>query len=164
MANYENNPSKRTSLTQRNEEKFNYQTARRLQEMHLLEIAMAEMQGMCMWFPGQCSAKLSANEENPDTVSTGGAKFMIYFDEDKRQNDARLVAKTTEDRPINLETDLINFVAELQAKVRDYLQVPDLLLATTHKRNGTIFRGHPRFRADVGNASRPTNRRPLGIV
>ena len=38
---------------------------------------------------------------------------MIYFDEDKRQNDARLAAKTTEDRPINLETDLINFVAEL---------------------------------------------------
>ena len=67
----------------------------------------------------------------------------------KWQNHARLVAKTTEDRPINLETDLINFVAELQAKVRDYLQVPDLLLATTHKRNGTIFRGHPRFRGNV---------------
>ena len=45
-----------------------------------------EMQGMYMWFPGQCSAKLSANEENPDTVSTGGAKFKMHFDEDRRQN------------------------------------------------------------------------------
>ena len=83
-------PTKKAAMpTQRNEEKFNHQTARRLQEMHLLEIAMAEMQGMHMWFPGQCSAKLSANEENPDTASTGGAKFMMHFDEDMNSQSSK---------------------------------------------------------------------------
>ena len=83
-------PTKKAAMpTQRNEEKFNHQTARRLQEMRLLEIAMAERQGMHMWFPGQCSAKLSANEENPDTASTGGAKFMMHFDEDMNSQSSK---------------------------------------------------------------------------
>ena len=33
--------------------------------------------------------------------------------------------------------------------MRDYLPERQLLLHTTHKRNGTIFRGHPRFRGNV---------------
>ena len=45
-------PAKKAAmLTQRIEEKFNYQTAQRLQETHLLELALAEIQGKCMWFP-----------------------------------------------------------------------------------------------------------------
>ena len=45
-------PTKKAAmLTQRIEEKFNYQTAQRLQETHLLELALAEIQGKCMWFP-----------------------------------------------------------------------------------------------------------------
>ena len=50
---------------------------------------------------------------------------------------------------MNLEADLINFVADLQGKVRDCLPERQPLLQTSHKRNGTIFRGHPCFRGNV---------------
>ena len=53
------------------------------------------------------------------------------------------------DDPTNLEADLINFVADLQGKVRDHLPERQLLLQTSHKRNGTMFRGHPCFRGNV---------------
>ena len=42
------------------------------------------------------------------------------------------------DDPTNLEADLINFVADLQGKVRDYLPERQLLLQTSHKRKHSI--------------------------
>ena len=143
-------PAKKAAmLAQRIEEKFNYQTAQRLQEMHVLELALAEIEGKCMWFSGCCSDEFPAITNNSDKQSTGGAKFKVYYDTDSQENRAKLMSSIAGDDPINLEADLINFVADLQGKVRDCLPERQPLLQTSHKRNGTIFRGHPCFRGNV---------------
>ena len=118
-------------LTQRIEEKFNYQTAQRLQETHVLELALAEIEGKCMWFSGCCSDEFPAITNNSDKQSTGGAKFKVYYDTDSQENRAKLMSSIAGDDPINLEADLINFVADLQGKVRDYLPERELLLQTS---------------------------------
>ena len=67
-------------LTQRIEEKFNYQTAQRLQEMHVLELALAEIEGEHVWFSGHCSDEFPVIANNSDKQSAGGAKFKVCCD------------------------------------------------------------------------------------
>ena len=67
-------PTKKAAmLTQRIEEKFNYQTAQRLQETHVLELALAEIEGECMWFSGCCS------DEFPVITSMDASRMRISF-------------------------------------------------------------------------------------
>ena len=71
-------PAKKAAmLAQRIEEKFICQTAQRLQEMHLLELALAEIQGKCMWFPECFLGDFTVITNNSETQSTGGAKFKV---------------------------------------------------------------------------------------
>ena len=65
-----------------------------------------------MWFPEHICDDFTVITNNSEKQSTGGAKFKVYYDTDSQENRAKLVGSIEEDNPINLEADLINFVAE----------------------------------------------------
>ena len=60
-------------------------TATRLGEVHLLELAEAELAGKCVWNYGQQPEFAEKQEGSTREVPIGGAKILVYFDADVEQ-------------------------------------------------------------------------------
>ena len=135
-------------LTQKNEETFDRQTAIRLEEVHLIEMAMLELEGKAMFNYGKHEAQATHKQPPaPINLPVGGAKLHVTYDNVTQQNVISLETRTPDDGDTHLETDLVNFVAELQDAVQDHL--PSVPLRTLHKRQGLIFRGQNKYRGQV---------------
>ena len=134
-------------LTQRNEATFEKQTAERLDEMHLIELAEQEIAGKHLWDYGEKSNDTSTNSKKDVEDTVGGGKFYISFDTINDKYLVKLVSSSCDETDEKLELDLIKYVFNLQEAVQLYINtVP---LQTLYKRQGQIFRGHNKFRGDV---------------
>ena len=72
-------------LTQKNVNTFDKQTAVRLEEVHLLQLAEQEMLGNNLWEHG-CHTKTSSNlDEISCNQRLTGSKLQIYFDSKTNQ-------------------------------------------------------------------------------
>lgn len=135
-------------LTQKNEDTFDYQTAKRLQELDLIDLSQAEMDGKVPWDYYQTEDRdtpMPNNEQIPPC--TGGAVFECYYDEDNNPS-FELKSRIKEKGKVVLEQPLVEFVLDLQDAVSEHIK--HVLLRTEHKRNGdTIFRAHSYYRGGV---------------
>ena len=135
-------------LTQKNIPVFKKQTAVRLDEFHLVDLAICELEGRNHWEyfcldqergPLEpCQAP--QNNEVPDTT---GTSITVFFNEDAgetcwkfRKNKARA----------RWDGQLVDFLYELQKKTAQTAGIEDLNIRTEHKRAGEIFRGHPDYK------------------
>ena len=137
-------------LTQKNETTFDLQTAIRLEEVHLLDMAMQEIAGRPVHNYGYHDPPPPPKKPPPrDNVPIGGAEFTIKFDDETQKNVIVLTSRSKDDADGDamVETELVAFVADLQNAVQEYL--PSVPLRTTHKRQGQIFRGQNRYRGLV---------------
>ena len=127
-------------LTQRSYDTFDYQTAQRLDEIHLLDLAQEELDGRPLWeYPeGYIHDVQMDPPVSPPAI--GGAVLKCYHDPQRGLNVAQMARKIKgKVASQRLEQDLIDFVVDLQDKVKDYMdEVP---LYSSHKREGQIFRG-----------------------
>jgi hypothetical protein len=134
-------------LTQKNEETFDRQTAIRLEEIHLLDMAKAEFEGKPVFNYGRQKPKpVVETEASNDKMTIGGAKLTVFKDEESGYI-VTTDKKGDEEKELKLETTLLEYVSELQDVVIQY--IPTLHLRTTHKRKGQIFRGQGTFRNKV---------------
>ena len=133
-------------LTQKKQEVFDYQVSCRTEEMQLLAYAEEEMQGRPLWeyWDGHKHAAAVTELADPE-ASTGGATFLVHFDEEVGNHN--LVSKIRINNPNGLvvESEFVNFVAELQYKVGDL----PVEVRTHHKRGGELFRAHMNYRGSV---------------
>jgi hypothetical protein len=127
-------------LTQKCEETFDKQTSERLEEVHLLSMARAEMNGRPLWdypygydFPPQ-------EEKKQLEPHLGGAKFHCLYDKRLRTNTAHLLTEYKGNMELKLEDALIDFVVKLQDAVQAFTN--SVYLRTFHRRADQIFRGH----------------------
>jgi hypothetical protein len=135
-------------LTQKNEETFDRQTAIRLEELHLLDMAMLELAGRPMFNYGKhCPKPEPKDPPSSEDVDIGGPALTVSVDPDTQELVVTTSNKTPDDGESNLETDLVTFVADLQNAVQQYL--PKVPLRTIHKRKGQIFHGQNKFRGKV---------------
>ena len=136
-------------LTQRNETTFDFQTCTRLDEFHLIELALAELfDGAVMWNYFNKVADLDEDksifDEEDNIPTTGGSQIRVAKN-DKDDDVVYFMGVGKESKiPCELEwnKDLLLFLFELQSK----LHINQLDIRVEHKRNGTIFRGHPNYR------------------
>ena len=127
-------------LTQKCEETFDKQTSERLEEVHLLSLAMAEIDGRPLWdYPLGFDFRPKEAKKIAEP-SLGGAKFHCFFDQRQRKNVTKLLTTIKTDMDLHLENDLVDFVVQLQNAVQQFEHT--VLLRTNHSRNGQIFRGH----------------------
>ena len=134
-------------LTQKNAETFDQQTATRLEEVHLLELAEEELAGNCLWNYGQHPNIPDKEGPNLKKARIGGSKILVYYDD---QSDEYLAADTSRSKSkkaMTLEKALIDFVADLQLKVSQYL--PSVPIRTEYSRDGQIFRANSQYRGHV---------------
>jgi hypothetical protein len=131
-------------LTQREIQTFEIQTCDRLDDFHVIDLAMEEIDGRPLWhyFWGW---------EHDDPVQlepknlTGGMKFVVFWDDERNETMYRILTRMKDPNGIRVNAELINFVWRVGQDLDDYLD-HELVVCCEHTRNGTIFRSHPKFR------------------
>jgi hypothetical protein len=135
-------------LTQKNEETFDRQTAIRLEEIHLLDLAMLELHVKPVFNYGKHQPQPQLKDPPPsDNLPVGGPSLTVSFDNSTQTNVITMTSRAKEDGDGKLETGLVDFLCEVQTAVQQYL--PSVPLRTVHKRQGLIFRGQNKFRGRV---------------
>ena len=145
-------PSKKASkMTQRAAATFNFQTAMRLIEFELLDLAMEEiLNGKVPWKYFRRWEKpedpLPPTDQKVATeTTTGDARIVIYEDE---QGDTtfRIETRSEFKDKIRMNLDLMHFLRGLQDLVLPHLPTETLPIFTAHERQGQTFRSHPNYR------------------
>ena len=129
-------------LTQRDISVFEAQTAQRLVEFLLLELAMEELNGKTMF-----EHFVTKREEEPEllegkteasTSSTlGGTWISVQHDSDEED----VTWNMGNGKSASWDTDLLQHLHDLQEELG-----LNLVVRTEHRRNGEVFRGHPNYR------------------
>ena len=144
-------PSKKASkMTQRAADTFNFQTATRLIEFELLDLAMEEIEnGHVPWdYYTKEEKKRSNKKKNPvqaAEISTGEAGIQVFWDENG-ESSFQLLTRSRFRSKTTWNSQVIQFLLGLQDLVEDYIATEYLSMKTCHARNGQSFRGHPNFR------------------
>ena len=141
-------------MTQRNVVVFEQQTATRLQEFHLIHLAMAEiLLGFNMWeyfaldqergTPDSVQTGNKADQNRPKNATTGTA-IKIFQDDD--DGGAQFQLRKNPNKSASWEHSILDYLLELSQHMEESCGVDDIDIRTEHKRSGQIFRGHPNFR------------------
>jgi len=131
-------------LTQKKFETFDIQTAKRLEEMDLIGLAMEEIRGRPLWDYWQGYEHDEVMEKDPDPPRVGGAILKFFTNPQTGRNVAcngrKIKCRETK---AQIEEDLVDFMVGLQDAVSEHIDsVP---LHSYHLRNGQIFRGSHSF-------------------
>jgi hypothetical protein len=151
-------PAKQAAkLTQMAASTFQFQTATRLVEFLLVDLAMEEIEhGGKVWeyFFGysdseeeEMSGTEEENGEEGPEIKTGEARIQVYEDEEGLAS-FKLLSRSKYADNTSWNTYLVQFLVALQAKVSEHLVEDSLPIYTCHKRGDQIFRGHPNFRGN----------------
>ena len=157
-------------LTQRNESNFNMQVAIRMFEFHIIDLALHELEtgrrvsDYFDVFTDQSDGEMSVDTEasdqwtgNPDqtpdlanetqaAVLTDDARIRVFIDEETGEDAFEILSQSKHKDSTALSNDLLHFLVTLQVEIANHLPGGELEILTRHRRNGTIFRGHPNFR------------------
>lgn len=147
-------PKQASKQTQRAADTFNFQTATRLTEYDLLDLAIVEIEtGNTRWkyFYNLTEEALLAletknsDDKGPFETHTGESKIEVFADEDGAAC-FNLCSRSKFRSKTRLNTCLLAFIQELQTKVLGKDSTDSLPVWTVHCRKGQIFRGHPNYR------------------
>ena len=135
-------------LTQRNKATFDIQTAARLDETHLLDLAMEEMKGRPVWdyYRGfeHTIPIFGPKLEQPPTV--GGAQYRILEENGVYKCDT--VGQTGgKANKFMMENCFMEFVVGLKNAVAQHID--EVLVHSLHERNGQKFRSTPSYRGKL---------------
>ena len=139
---------KMAKLTQRIISEFEKQTATRLFEYLLLELATAEEDGKYIWAylgldqeRGRVNKKEAVEDTNHNV--TTGASLDVYYDPDLESIQWKYVNDSRKDQWVkHVETCLHT----IKMACLDQTGLDNVNIRTEHHRGRTIFRAHPNFR------------------
>jgi hypothetical protein len=162
-------------LTQKDPTTFEEQTCNRLDDLHVLDLALQEMQGRALWHyeagvstrEDATSAEERGAEKDNDATSVeergedqdddvaeeddnkhlGGTLFEVYRDE-TNQLLARM-AGGRKNKPSNYpykDLEFLSFVHRINGVLGQYTDEGSLYVYSEHRRHGLVFRSHPNFR------------------
>lgn len=130
-------------LTQKDIQSFEKQTLNRLQDFHVLELAMQEIDGRPLWhyFFGFDHPEVVEVEK---VTKTRGMIMEVFWDDE--ENEAAVTVKTRMKNKdgVKVDTQLVNFLWEIQQELQHL--VPEMPICSEHTREGIMFRAHPNFR------------------
>jgi hypothetical protein len=144
-------PAKQASrMTQKAHDTFNFQTATRLCEFELLDLALEEIEnGRCIWhyfdtFPPD-SASDSGDSKDASDIFTGETRISVFWD---KENECafKIHTRSTNTGRVAWDTELLGFLLDLQDLLQANGEANPLGIFTMHRRKDQIFRGHPDFR------------------
>ena len=138
-------------LTQKDCRTFDSQTATRLVEFDLLDLAIEELKGNKIWEYFERSesplppddVRLEGELEHKDKIYTKGTQIEVFEDVHTGKPAWQFVSSRAQNQAsMRWNDDLVAYLVKLQKAV---FECP-LLILTEHHRNGHIFRAHPNYR------------------
>ena len=135
-------------LTQKSKETFEIQTATRMDEMHLLELAKEEIEGRPLWnyANGHIHDDQMSNNLPPKTT-TGGAAFRFYTDQHGISVPQYAHKRKSRIPNYMVEKALTDFMVDLNDAFN--VHCGEVLLFSQHTRNGQTFRSSAQYRGKV---------------
>ena len=135
-------------LTQKKKDKFEIQTATRLEEVHLLDLAEEEMRGRPLYdyFEGHIDEAVMAEElDEPPTIDGAACQFFTGTDgKNYCQGDRKIKGRYPD---FQLETTFVDWVVGLKDAVAEH--VPQLVVHSKLTRREQIFRANVSFQGGV---------------
>ena len=134
--------------TQRNQETFDLQTANRLLEYRVVDMAMEELDGRPLWnyFDGFSHRVVP---EKPQVTCTGGSAIEVSRVPGTASSRYSwcITSRVKNKDSARWNKEVVFFLGKLQDLVIE--KVGKLKIRTQHKRNGLIFRGNPFYRRTI---------------
>jgi len=131
-------------LTQKDIKTFEKQTSNRMDDFHVLDLAMEEIDGRPLWeyFSGYYHEEKAEVE---DITKTGGM-IMNVFLENAITNEVsfKIVTRMENKDRLQFDTQFLEFVLKMQQELVHL--IPKIPICAEHSRNGIIFRAHPNYR------------------
>ena len=131
-------------LTQKDIKSFEKQTSNRMDDFHVLDLAMEEINGRPLWkyFFGYCHDDFPEVEE---IQKTGGMTFNVFVENpETNEVGVRIVTRMKDPGNLLFDTQFLNYAMKIQEDVAHV--VPKMTICAEHKRDGCIFRSHPNYR------------------
>ena len=134
-------------LTQKNLETFEEQTSNRLDDLHVLNLSLEELEGRSLadYERGYEREEVFLEEEPEEQgSSTGGMKFRVILNQESNELVAEVLTRQKKQKPWRMDQDFLAFVHSLETAIAPPNQ--HLIVFAEHTRKGQIFRAHPNFR------------------
>ena len=138
---------KAANLTQKDKRVFEEQTAKREQEVQLLDFAQCEMDGKAMFDYFKQHEQEPQQAPKIEELYLCGKGFFVATHSSGRNHMWDSIKIKGKYRTVKVEQDLIDFLVEVQDKV--HLYVGPIMMKSLHKRHGQLFRGHVMFHGSV---------------
>ena len=144
-------PSKKASkMTQKAADTFNLQTATRLIEFELLDLAMEEINNDRVPWNYYQRREDSGSEEDDDgedaQIWTGETGIKVGLDVNTGEVMFELSTRSKFAAKTSMNLVLLEFLNALQDVVHPFMDTDFLPIFTCHRRKGQTFRGHPNYR------------------
>jgi hypothetical protein len=131
-------------LTQKDVKTFEKQTSDRLDDFHVLDLAMEEINGRPLW---QYSDGHDHHDELVDVEvqnSTGGMIINVFRDETTHEVNFSIVTRMKDKSVVAIDSEFLQYCCAIQDDLVDYMDV--IPICAEHCRGGQIFRSHPNYR------------------
>jgi hypothetical protein len=134
-------------LTQKDIKNFEKQTSNRMDDFHVLDLAMEELNGRPLWkyFEGYHHMETPEVQLEAETMQkTGGMKLKVFWDIEQNDIHARIVTKGTA-VDVDFEKQFLEFAFRIQEDLEGVLP-SGITICAEHTRNGQMFRTNPHYR------------------
>jgi hypothetical protein len=133
-------------LTQKDVSTFEKQTSDRLDDFHVLNLAMEEIDGFKLWgYFGQNNRQIEPDDvEEKKIDSTGGMKFNVFVDKETGELEFRVITRMKEPGKLLVDTQFLGYVYQIQLDLGQFLSKLDV--CAEHTRDSVMFRAHPNYR------------------
>jgi hypothetical protein len=131
-------------LTQKDVKTFEKQTSDRLDDFHVLDLAMAEMAGRPIWKYSDGYEDKTPAKSKKDITITGGMMFGVTEDEETKAIGFHVYTRMKSKDKLQHDSGFLHFVLQIQKKTSEWLDF--IPVCAEHNRNGQIFRSHPNYR------------------
>ena len=151
-------PSKAAAkLTQRNLSNFDIQVAIRLFEFMLIDLALLEVDGgPCRWeYYDDCIPweEDSESEDDPSEspapevkTFTGNTRIEVSWDEENNVPTYQMMSRSKYASKTRMDIAALQFLWELKQLLDSEHPTASMEICTEHRRDKTIFHGHPNYR------------------
>ena len=135
-------------LTQKDIRTFEKQTSDRLDDFHVLNLAMEEIQGNRLWDylkPYTDNNQFDEVETETETAinTVGGMKLTTYVDPETHQLHCRILTKMNNPETVTVDCQFLQFVHQIEQDIGHV--AGQIHVFAEHKRDSIVFRAHPQF-------------------
>ena len=132
-------------LTQKDIKTFEKQTSNRMDDFHVLDLALEELDGRPLWDYLQGYLPKTKPTKVEEGRTTGGMKFNVYVDDEDGETSFHVLQTRNKScGNLMIDSNFLEFCLDLQKRIEHL--VPDLAFCAEHTRDGAIFRAHPNYR------------------